>query len=143
MDNFEDLIFIIFIVISLLGSLLKSNKDRKQVPANKDSKPAPEKKPKKTDILSEVDAWFKNQFPEDLIKSSPQKQTEFINPRQYTIPEKIEIKTEPVKLKIPSIKTSVNKKAAYINSKLSNKNSLKEYIIFNEILGKPKALRDY
>jgi hypothetical protein len=165
MDNITDYIIIIFFIVSALASLLKKkadqNKTQKQA-GETNQQPAKlrvEQKPQHTtdpfedmiNILqgrekqvkvSEVDKYF-----EDAIKNSGN----YVKPepkRDSAYLEKANIKQQKKKDDLQKIydnlgvqKQAFNKKALEIRSRLANRQNIKDAILLNEILSKPKAMR--
>lgn len=168
MENIVDYLIVLFFVISFLASIFKKKKkqiqkidsSQKSVGSQKEEEILRQKNvsPSKTsfeDIFkailqvpepvespkSEVDAYF-----EEAIKNSALMEAE--ESEDFSELRKRNQESDPAKsnsyvdaIKEIKMKHS-SQKAARIRDNLRNNNSIKEYIIMNELLSKPIALRD-
>jgi hypothetical protein len=152
MDNVQDIIVFLFIAFSILSSLLK--KKKKGEKGKQPARPAARRpafnleemlgiqtppEPKKKQQISEVDAYFlgmtEEKKPEPKVKSYADKRAEKIKEL-----ESLKQKDKLIKTTVEEIKS--RPKSFEFKEKLLNASSLREYIVVNEILGKPLALRD-
>ncbi len=156
MDNIQDIIIFLFIAFSILSSLLKKKKK-----AGKEKQPARTvakrpafnleellglqfpSKPKKSE-LSEVDAYFLQSEIEEERKPIPAKTAKktYSENRAAKIKELESLKNERKRIHSDVKIIATTTKTNYYKKKISDISSLREYVIMNEILGKPIALRD-
>ncbi len=171
MDNIVDYLVILFFIISGLASLLKKKKTEENQKAQRqgtNSEPRPverrrpqlQQKPAKrpvdpfeeiSDMIrqnvgkkkSEVDQYF-----EQAIKESEQNLPPVQKKKYASIDERSRtnrMAAENKQLKdlevLKKAESTINKRAREIRDKLKDVNQVRELIIINEILNKPKALR--
>lgn len=171
MDNIVDYIVIIFFIVSALASLLKKKKTEEQKkmkqpagPHQREMKrePIPVKveQPKRqpvdpfeeiADFLkghgdkrkSEVDQYFEQAIKksEEYIRPAQKKEYTSINDRSRTSRMSKEVKPLESITILKKEEYKTNKRARDIRDKLKNPKQIRELIIINEILNKPKALR--
>ncbi len=153
MDNIQDIIVFLFIAFSILSSLLK--KKKKAEKGNQPARPSakkpvfnleemlgiqmpPEQQKEKT--VSEVDAYFLQNSQKKEIKKESEKTYSEKRAEKIKELESLKEKEKVIKTTVKTI--SSRSKSSDFKKKILNVSSLKEYIIMNEILGKPLALRD-
>lgn len=168
MDNIVDYLVIIFFVVSAIASMFKkkkkqqpqkqgTQKSQSQTQTLKAKQPQVAKQtykdpfeeisemlrqPKpKTEKKSEVDLYFEDAIQKSKATkqvSQKEKTSRTIESRQAQ--QKINTAADDLK-ELEKSKESVHKRLNKIQQKLKRKTDIRELIIFNEILGKPKALR--
>ena len=165
MDNLDNIILIVVIIFSILSSIMKKKKKAE----SKNEKTPTKKKPGLMDIFkefnkamaadtekpkteSEVDAYFSEQQTEDKklnqIDTAEQLQAEmgaesFSN---FKKPEKTDFKNTAYDLTYKNAENELNQKNINLHKfrkLLKDPNSLRDYILMNEILSKPKAFQDF
>ena len=166
MDNIVDYLVVGFFIISFLSSIFKKKKTKENVPegaANVQNSNI--KKPKKannpfdeflkqienkvieateTSDRSEVDEYYQEAMQKSIEADNVIKKKEIKQPIPLeTIPkakDAIAIKSYADSVKLHKERHE-SKKAKEIRNSLRNVSSLKNFIILNEILGKPKAMQ--
>ena len=160
----ENLIFLIFvIVISILSSILK----KKAPPAPKQKgpdipgggRPQQQQRPQPQsgkEILAEVEKILRGEMPEPeyTYNKAPEPQpvvnTQNTNVEEFTNPEFSKPMVEQVKTayEVDQKEYTTDAKFQYkdtraleFSKKMRDVNSLKEYLLMSEVLGKPKALK--
>ncbi|MCF8260316.1 MAG: hypothetical protein K9J12_06050 [Melioribacteraceae bacterium] len=166
MDNIVDILFLLFFIVSFLLSIFKKKKAPKDAPKETNSNYRYEDSSadtyQKDDSFFEVPDLFgedseepvRNPVPQSYRPESqiPQKQTQ--QEVVYTDPNEVldKIRYRPsdqpklsqrlnIKMSSPSSQRKVNKRAKRIRKMFKEHDNLQDYIIFSEILNKPKALR--
>jgi hypothetical protein len=150
MDNFIQYVFYLIIIIAFLNSIFgkKKKADTKQVPQEPASQPYDREidytQAESLDagednfaITKEIENLFRKDMPAELsssVKIEPVKIIEAEVKRDYTEERAKEFEKQLNKREYSS--DWFNKS---IRNKLQNPESLKDYIIISEILGKPKA----
>lgn len=105
--------------------------------------PVPQEPPKKITHLEEQtrrEIWQERTESEHLDKDWEQKKAE-VKKRMARVDSGIEKKAARFEELLVRKETALSSIALSVKSKIANPSTLKEYIIFSEILGKPKALR--
>lgn len=168
MDNIVDYLIVLFFIISFLSSVFKKKKKQAQKDLIGQNKPIARKetsnevvKQKSTSssksafeeifkaILevpepveapkSEVDEYFEEAIKNSAMIESGMSQDSFQMEQSQHEDETTNTYTEAIK---DIRKQHISRKAMIIKQSLKNNNTIKEYIIINEVLGKPIALRD-
>lgn len=167
MDNIVDYIVIIFFIVSALGSLLKKKSDKKerQKPADMQKDKALRKREaamkreevrrRPIDPFEEVMDIFtggqkksKSEV-DDYFEDAIQKSEKYLKPVEKVADKRIATRTKAMEFKpVEKMKKLdnklyiINQRAVEIRNKLKNKSDVRELIIINEILNKPKAYRN-
>lgn len=105
--------------------------------------PVPQESPKKITHLEEQtrrEIWQERNESEHLVEDWEQKKAE-VKKRMARVDSGIEKQAAKFEELLVRKETALSSIALTVKSKISNPSTLKEYIIFSEILGKPKALR--
>jgi hypothetical protein len=165
MDNIVDYLVVLFFIISFLSSIFKKKKTKESVPEGDVSPQNTDiKKPKKanpfeeffnqiekkvveateTRSKSEVDEYYNEAMQKSLKTNNDFNKNEF----KPAIPL-VKLKKDKEVLPIKSYKDLVklnkekhqSKKAKKIRNSLMNTSSIRNFVILNEVLGKPKAMQ--
>ena len=165
MDNLDNIILIVVIIFSILSSIMKKKKKAE----SKNVKTQTKKKPGLMDIFqefnkamaadtekpkteSEVDAYFSEQQLEDKklnqINTAEQLQAKmgaesFSN---FKKPKSADFKNTAYDLTYKDAENELNQKNINLHKfrkLLQDPNSLRDYILMNEILNKPKAFQEF
>ena len=162
MDSLFDVLIIFVIIFSIINSIFGKKKQQKKTSEQDVTEPQ-KKKPDASDILEQI---FGLPKPPEPVTTTPQQSTDYgtWNPEDefkdsgnkhpgmgdvdydnLKSLEKMPIIRDKKKEIVVELKKidETNKKRKEIIAKLSNPKSLKDYILFSEILGKPRALNDY
>lgn len=110
---------------------------RQQIPV-----PVPPEQ-KKTPSMEEhvrMDSWHTKTESEDYVNEWERKKSE-VKKIISSVDSSIEKKAAMFEASLDKKETTFTSIALAVKSKMNNPSTLKEYIIFSEILGKPKALR--
>ena len=105
--------------------------------------PVPQEPPKKITHLEEQtrrEIWQERTESEHLFEDWEQKKAE-VKKRMARVDSGIEKQAARFEELLVRKETALSSIALTVKSKIANPSTLKEYIIFSEILGKPKALR--
>lgn len=105
--------------------------------------PVPMEPPKKMTHLEEQtrrEIWQERTESEHLVEDWEQKKAE-VKKRMARVDSGIEKQAARFEELLVRQETALSSIALSVKSKIANPSTLKEYIIFSEILGKPKALR--
>jgi len=105
--------------------------------------PVPQEPPKKITHLEEQtrrEIWQERTESEHLFEDWEQKKAE-VKKRMARVDSGIEKQAASFEESLVRKETALSSIALTVKSKITNPSTLKEYIIFSEILGKPKALR--
>lgn len=105
--------------------------------------PVPQEQPKKVTQIEEHtldESWHTPTASEHIADDWEHKKTE-VKKRVALVDSGIEKQAAKFEESLVKIKPIVSELTSLIKTKFKNPSSLKEYIIFSEVLGKPKALR--
>lgn len=105
--------------------------------------PVPQEQPKKMTQIEEhtLDESWHTPTASEHIAGDWERKKEEVNKRIARIDFGVEKKAAMFEASLDKKVTTFNSIAMAVKSKMKNPSTLKEYIIFSEILGKPKALR--
>jgi hypothetical protein len=105
--------------------------------------PVPQEQPKKMTPIEEhkrTESWQTPTASEHIADDWERKKEE-VSKRVARVDSSVEKKAAMFEASLDKKETTFSSIAMAVKSKMKNPSTLKEYIIFSEILGKPKALR--